>query len=246
MKRFRFNGLLFYAAIAFFLTSCSGNGSKETNTDTTAADTTTTSTVAPEANTIVTSQQNMIVIMHKVSNFEKWKSAYDEHDSARLASGVHNFVIARGAEDSNMVLVALKIDDTTKAKAFGKDPGLKKAMQKGGVTGTPSISFVTMVFQDTADIGSVLRASSTFTVKDWDTWQKAFEDGRQMRLDNGIKDRAYGHDLDDNKKVSVVTALTDTAKAFAFYKSDALKEKMKASGVVSTPKRFIYTIVQRY
>ena len=153
MKRFRFNGLLFYAAIAFFLTSCSGNGSKEANTDTTAADTTTTSTVAPEANTIVTSPQNMIVIMHKVSNFEKWKSAYDEHDSARLASGVHNFVIARGAEDSNMVLVALKIDDTIKAKAFGKDPGLKKAMQKGGVTGTPSISFVTMVFQDTADIG---------------------------------------------------------------------------------------------
>lgn len=232
--------------MAFFLTSCSGNGSKETNTDTTAADTTATSTVVPEANTIVTSPQNMIVIMHKVSNFEKWKSAYDEHDSARLASGIHNFVIARGAEDSNMVLVALKIDDTTKAKAFGKDPGLKKAMQKGGVTGTPSISFVTMVFQDTADIGSVLRASSTFTVKDWDTWQKAFEDGRQQRLDNGIKDRAYGHDLDDNKKVSVVTALTDTAKAFAFYKSDALKEKMKASGVVSAPKRFLYTIVQRY
>ena len=188
----------------------------------------------------------MIVIMHKVSNFEKWKSAYDEHDSARLASGVHNFVIARGAADSNMVLVALKIDDTTKAKAFGKDPGLKKAMQKGGVIGTPSIAFVTMVFQDTADIGSVLRASSTYTVKDWDTWQKAFEDGKQQRLDNGITDRAYGHDLDDSKKVTVVTALTDTSKAFAFYKSDALKEKMKAAGVASAPKRFIYNIVQRY
>jgi hypothetical protein len=247
MKLFRFNGMLFYAAMAFFLASCSGNGNKETNTDTTAtADTTANSTLAPEANTIVTTPQNMIVIMHKVSNFGKWKSAYDEHDSARLASGVHSYVIARGTTDSNMVLVALKIDDTTKAKAFGKDPALKKAMQKGGVIGAPSIAFVTMVFQDTADIGSVLRASSTYTVKDWDTWQKAFEDGKQQRLDNGITDRAYGHDLDDNKKVTVVTALTDTAKAFAYYKSDALKEKMKAAGVASAPKRFIYNIVQRY
>ena len=247
MKRFRFNGLLFYAAMAFFLTSCSGNGSKETNTDSTAtADTTAAGTVAPEGNTIVTTPQNMIVIMHKVSNFQKWKSAYDEHDSARLASGIHNYVIARGTADSNMVLVALKIDDTTKAKAFAKDPGLKKAMQKGGVTGTPTISMITMVFQDTADIGSVLRASTMYTVKDWDTWQKAFEDGKQMRLDNGITDRAYGHELDDNKKVTVVTALTDTAKAFAYYKSDALKERMKAAGVASEPKRFIYNIVQRY
>ena len=39
--------------------------------------------------------------------------------------------------DSNMVMVALKADDMAKAKAFAKDPSLKKAMQKGGVTGAP-------------------------------------------------------------------------------------------------------------
>jgi hypothetical protein len=247
MKRFRFNGLLFYAAMAFFLTSCSGNGSKETSTDTTAtADTTAANTVAPETNTIITTPQNMMVIMHKVSNFEKWKSAYDEHDSARLAAGIHNYVIGRGMQDSNMVLVALKIDDVAKAKAFAKDPGLKKAMQKGGVMGMPVISFTTMVFQDTANIGSVPRSSNTLTVKDWDTWQKAFEDGKQERLDNGIAVRAYGYDVDNNKKVTLVTALTDTAKAFAYYKSDALKERRKASGVVGEPKRFLFNIVQRY
>lgn len=245
MKRFRFIGLLLYVAIVFFLTSCNGNKSDEKNTDSTAADTTA-STVTPEANTIITTPENMLVVMHKVSNFEKWKSAYDGHDSARLANGIHNYVIGRGVKDSNMVLVALKIDDTAKAKAFAKDPGLKKAMQKGGVTGTPSISLVTMVFQDTADIGQVLRARTTFTVKDWDTWQKAFEDGKQERLDNGIAVRAYGYDPDDNKKVSLVTALMDTAKAFAYYKSDALKARRKAGGVIGEPQRFIFKIVQRY
>ena len=119
-------------------------------------------------------------------------------------------------------------------------------MQKGGVTGAPSISFTTMVFQDTATISSNLRSRTTFTVKDWNAWQKAFAEGKQERLDNGIIVRAYGYDVDDNKKVSLVTAITDTAKAFAYYKSDALKQRRKASGVIGEPMRFLYKIVLRY
>lgn len=248
MKRFRFTGLLLYTAMAFFLTSCGGKGSEENKTDstTTAADTANSTMAAPAANTTITTPQNMMVIMHKVANYEKWKSAYDEHDSARLANGIHNYVIGRGTKDSNMVLVALKVDDLTKAKAFAKDPGLKKAMQKGGVTGTPSISLFTAVFQDTADIGAAIRSQTTFMVKDWDAWQKAFDSSKQERLDNGITVRVYGYDPDNNKKVSLVTALTDTAKAFAYYKSDALKETRKAAGVIGEPQRFLFKIVQRY
>jgi hypothetical protein len=246
MKRFTFAGTLSYAVMALFFMSCGGgNSSVATTKDSTTADTTTTA-VTPQANTIITTPQNMMVIISKVSNYEKWKASYDGRDSVRLAAGMHNYVIGRGMKDSNMVLVALKADDVAKAKAYAKDPGLKKAMQKGGVTGTPSIAIVTMVFQDTANIGAALRSQTTFTVKDWDAWQKAFEDGKQERLDNGITVRAYGYDPDDNKKVSLVTALTDTAKAFAYYKSDALKARRKASGVIGEPQRFLFNIVQRY
>jgi hypothetical protein len=244
MKRFRFNGLLLYAAIAFFSGSCNSGSDKKTTTDSTATDTTTQS-VQP-VNTTITTPQNMVSVTHRVSDFAKWKASYDEHDSARLAFGLHSYVIGRGAQDSNTVLVALKADDISKAKAFVKDPGLKKAMQKGGVTGAPSISFVTFVFQDTATINTDLRARTTFMVKDWDAWQKAFEEGKQERLDNGLTVRAYGYDPDNNKKITLITAITDTAKAFAYYKSDALKARRKASGVVGEPERFLYKVVQRY
>ena len=246
MKQFRFTGKLFCTAMVFFLSSCGGDGSKEkTSTDSTTAESTTTA-VTPEVNTIITTPQNMMVATHKVSNFAKWKISYDEHDSLRLANGIHSYVIGRGLQDSNMILVAVKVDDMAKAKAFAKDPSLKKAMQKGGVTGMPSFSFATMTFQDTAVISSDLRSRTMFTVKDWDAWQKSFEDGRQQRLDNGITVRAYGHDPDDNKKVVLVTALTDTAKAFAWYKSDELKKRREASGVIGEPQRFLFRVVQRY
>ncbi|HZZ75366.1 MAG TPA: hypothetical protein VFE04_05530 [Puia sp.] len=244
MKQSTFPGRMIYSML-FLLVSCSGGGNeKKATTDSTAMDTTKV-VEAPKVTTITT-PENMLVVTHKVANFAKWMAAYDAHDSARLASGIHSYVIGRGFKDSNMVMIALKVDDTAKAKAFGKDPGLKKAMQKGGVIGMPTIALNTMVFQDTVSLSTDLRSRTTFMVKDWAAWQKAFEDGKQQRLDNGITVRAYGHQLGNDKKVVLVTAVMDTAKAFAYYKSDALKKRREASGVIGEPDRFLYRVVKRY
>ena len=233
---------------AAFLSLASCNNSEQKTNESTGDSTTSSSnmTTTTPASTIVTTPQNILVVMHKVASYSKWKLLYDGHDTARAAAGLHNYVIGRGVPDSNMLLVALKVDDTAKAKAFSKDPGLKQAMQKGGVVGTPTLALVTMVYQDTAQISSTLRASSLLTVKDWDAFEKNFKDGEQERKDNGIVVRAYGHDASDNHKVRIVSALTDSAKAMAYYKSDAIKKRMADGGVVGQPTRFFYHVVQRY
>ena len=250
MKRSQFAVLLFCAATLFFLTSCGGNDSADKkNTDTTATGDNTAKTTepAPEKSTIVTTPENMMIVTHKVSNFAKFQAAYDGHDSMRLASGIHNYVIARGVQDSNMVMVVVKADDVAKAKAFAKAPSLKTAMQKAGVTGAPTISFNVSTWPDTAMLApGIIRSRTTFTVKDWDAWVKAFQEGKQERMDNGIVDRVIGHDADDNKKVSLVTAVVDTAKAFAYYKSDALKKRRADGGVIGEPVRFLFKVVKRY
>lgn len=232
--------------IAFVLlfSSCAGD---ETTTDTT-TDSTATSDTASALTTsdINTTPENILIVRHKVADFAKWKVAYDGHDSMRLASGIHNYVIGRGVEDSNMVLVATKADDVAKAKAFTKNPSLKAAMQKGGVTGSPTIMLTTVVYQDMAQGMSPLRSMTHFTVKDWDAWKTAFESNRQLRTDNGITDRAYGYDVDDNHKVTLVMAINDSAKANAFWNGDVIKQKRAESGVVGDVKRFVYRVVQRY
>lgn len=251
MKQSRFTAMLFCAAMVFFLISCGGSGSSEKASTTPAADTAagttaTTPVIAAPVSTIVTTPMNLVVVKHKVANFAKWLASFEEHDSVRLANGLHKYVIGRGLVDTNMLLVALKADDMAKAKAFAKDPSLKMAMQKGGVTGTPVISFVIATWQDTGTISTTIRSSTNFSVKDFDAWQKSFETGKQERMDNGITDRVISHDADDNKKISLVTAVMDTAKAFAYYKSDALKKTREASGVIGMPERFLYTIAKRY
>ena len=245
MKLSRFGSSLFYIGALLLLSSC-GSGGNEKTTATDSSASADTAAKVQAVNTIITTPQNVVVVTHKVADYTKWFAAYEGHDSARLAMGMHNYVIGRGLEDSNMVTVVLRVDDTAKAKAFAKDPGLKAAMQKGGVLGAPTMTFVTETWQDTAKIEFALRARTTYMVKDWDAWVKGFEEGKQERMDNGIVDRAFGHDLDDNKKVYLVTVVADTAKAFAYYKSDALKKRRMASGVVGDPVRFLYRLVKHY
>jgi hypothetical protein len=246
MKQVKFILLSLFAAAGFLLTSCGGDATKdETTSDTTA--TTSIDTTAVAKSTIVTTPENMMAVTHKVSNFGKWLAAYEANDSLRLAHGIHSYVIGRGMQDSNTVYVVTKVDDFEKAKAFAKSADLKQAMQKSGVTGTPVISFQTTMWQDTVTLpGATLRSRTTFSVKDWAAWEKNFLDGKPERTANGIVDRVYGHDADDNNKVSLVTAVTDTAKAFAYWKSDELKKRRAAGGVIGEPKRFLFYVVKRY
>ena len=234
-------------ALAISIAACNNSqqATTESTTDSTTAPATNTAAPAPTSN-IVTTPQNMLIVMHKVASYSKWKPMFEGHDTARVAAGLHSYVIGRGVQDANMLMVVLKVDDTTKAKAFAEDPGLKQAMQKGGVVGTPNIALVTTVYQDTSNISTTLRASSMLTVKDFDAWVTALNAGDQERKDNGIVVRAYGHDASDSHKVRIVSALTDSTKAMAYYKSDAMKKRMADAGVVGQPTRFYYHIVQYY
>lgn len=197
-------------------------------------------------NTIVETPENMMVLIHKVANYEQWKMAYEAHDPVRLTYGLHNYIIGRDLYDSNRVLVALKAEDMAKAKAFAASAELKKAMHNAGVSGPVEQYYFVATWRDTAQLGPFPRSMTTLTIKDWDVWMKHFKEGQQERMDNGIITRLIGHDADNKNKVAVVTALADTAKAFAYYRSDALKKRMEAGGVVGTPKRFLFRIAVRY
>ena len=140
MKRFKFISLPLLAVAIIFFSACGGDANKsDSSTDSTGGTKDSPTVAAP--NTIVTTPQGMVVVTHKVANFEKWLVGYEANDSFKLANGVHNYVVGRAFEDSNLILVVTKVDDMAKAKTFGASADLKKAMQKSGMVGAPTISF---------------------------------------------------------------------------------------------------------
>ncbi|MEO8111922.1 MAG: hypothetical protein ABI594_17875 [Ginsengibacter sp.] len=248
MKQIKMYCTIFCAALSLMLSSC-GSNDESTTSETTVTDSTE-SMQAPEtpmtANYEVNPPYNLMVVTHKVANYDKWKASYDKHDSVRLAFGMHSYVVARMLPDSNTVLVAVKADDLDKGMAFGKDPSLKMAMKDGGVIGTPEMHTYKVVYDATNTLPTDTRVVRNVSVKDWDAWKKAFEGSRQLRLDNGMEDRSYGYEAADNHKVMVVLALTDTAKANAFMKSDTMKKMMDEAGVEGAASSKMIRIVARY
>lgn len=243
MKRFKFLLMALSAAIFLFSTSCNDEqddpDTNDATGDTTAAVTTPAEEPAAQA------PQTMMLVRHKVKDYAKWKESYDAHDSFRLAHGMHSFVIGRGVDDPNMVLVAVRADDVEKAKAFGESADLKKAMDKGGVVGTPKV-FMATILSLRQNASSDLRSMSFLNVKEWEKWKSRFDESKQSRLDNGMEDRGFGHEVSDNHKVVYVASILDSAKARAYQASAQLKLRLDSSGVVGTPERFWYRVVQTY
>jgi hypothetical protein len=243
MKHFKLLATLFVAASTIFLGSCNSGEDKKTDepmTDTTATNTEPTVT-APSG------PSSTMIIRHKVADYAKWKTGYESHDSFRLASGLHNYVIARGTEDSNMLLVAVKMDDVDKAKAFAISPDLKAKMKEVGVRGAPVVvDFLESVMNDTTAIQATTRVMVRSKVKDWDAWKKSFDGHKQARVDAGLTDRVISYTVGDNHNVTLVFAVADMDKAKAFMNSQDLKDKMKEAGVDGPPDIFFYKVTQRY
>jgi hypothetical protein len=244
MKQIKF--LSSAAIIMLMLFSCNSGGNDSTtttSTDSTMKDSTTTMTQAPPAPPAMA-----MIIKQKVANFAKWFPVYEAHDSARVPNGLLNFVVGRGInKDSNMVLVALHMDDAAKAKQFAISPGLMDAMKKAGVIGKPTISYNVSKFHDSTTDASTERAILTFKVKDYDAWKKVFDGDQQDRMNAGMTTRAINVDIDDPNMVSLVMVITDMKKTEDFMHSKELKHRMDSAGVVGGPPDvFFYHVVKQY
>ena len=245
MKQVRFLATSFAASMLMLLCSCNSNEDKKTE-DTTATATTTTEK-APET-TPPPKLSNVMLMQFKVTDFAKWQSKYElkERDSIRRAVGLTNYVVGRGLDDPNKVIVFLKMEDANKAKELTGSQGMKDRMKEAGVTGTPTFNYVEVVMDDNSPIEQTNRLMMTHKVKDWDAWKKEFDDHKQVRMDAGLIDRALAHDINDNHQVEIVFAVTDMAKAKAFLQSKDLKDKMEKAGVEGKPTSFFYNIEKMY
>ena len=230
------------ACFAITLFSCNNDGEKKNekkSSDSTAV--TNNATATPEFKPF-----KLIIVQHKVANFGSWEAGYLSHDSMRLASGVHQYRLGRGLEDSNAVIVINKIDDVAKAKAFATSPDLKEAMKKSGVVGAPTVDFMEVIRNDSSKIDQQERVLVSHKVKDFAAWLKVYdEEGKAKRLENGLMDRAVGRGVDDSNMVHIAFAITDMAKAKARMNSPELKKLMTDAGVIGSPKIFMYRVVSK-
>lgn len=84
-----------------------------------------------------------MLAQHKVENFSNWKEVFDSVADLRETNGEKSAQIFHDANDPNSLTLLFEWDNLDNARQYAQSPELKAAMQKAGVTGPPTISFLT-------------------------------------------------------------------------------------------------------
>ncbi len=82
-----------------------------------------------------------VIVRHRVKDHEAWKSVFDEHGEMRRRHGALGHQLYRVSSDPQELIIVNLFRDAAGAQAFGTDPSLRDAMERGGVIGAPDVAF---------------------------------------------------------------------------------------------------------
>jgi hypothetical protein len=179
-----------------------------------------------------------------VKDYAVWKKGFDTDSTARTASGLAFLAMGKNTDNANDLLIVMRAADVAKAKAFAADPRLKNVMEKYGVTSKPELNYW-HVIRHTPDPNMKMWVTITHRVKDFDAWQKVFDnEGTAARAAEGLADDALARGIDDPNVVHIVFGVKDLAQAKASIGSDKKKALMMSAGVEGQPTIKFYTAAE--
>jgi quinol monooxygenase YgiN len=77
--------------------------------------------------------RTVMLIDHRVEDFDTWRQFYDEVRGWQHERGVHFQQVLRHSDDPNRVVVTHAFDDRAAAEAFANNSELQEAMGRAGV-----------------------------------------------------------------------------------------------------------------
>lgn len=77
-----------------------------------------------------------MLVRNDVTDFDAWKSAFDDDYEARMTAGLSVLQIWREAEKPSTVWYLLDVNDKGKAEAFMKGDHARLSNERAGVTGS--------------------------------------------------------------------------------------------------------------
>ncbi len=83
-----------------------------------------------------------LLVRHKVEDYAKWKSVFDEHSTTRQASGGKGGKLFRNANDPNEMVILFEWDTLDHAHQFAQSADLRQTMQRAGVADRPDVYFL--------------------------------------------------------------------------------------------------------
>jgi hypothetical protein len=176
-----------------------------------------------------------VIVHHPVADFDAWKVGFDAHEGARRAAGILGHHINRGRDDAHDVSIYLAVSDIDRARAFAESDDLKNTMRDVGVTGPPTLTWVTPVREAVVWDRELPAMIVSHSVSDFDRWLDAYDAAAEIQHSGGIIGHAANRSIDDPAVAIIYHQAESFATLEAFLAAPALQEAMKAAGVIAEP-----------
>jgi hypothetical protein len=181
---------------------------------------------------------NYLTVIHECKDYPTWKKAYDADAPNRAAAGLTDIPCFARARQCQSGGTYVRGSDVGRAKAFATSPDLAAAMKAAGIVGTPRVRFRHGEYNR---VSAPNYATMTLTVRDYETALKAYAMDAADRKGAGLTDLAVLQLDDDPNNLLILWAVSDVARATAFFDSPALAAHMaKNAGVVGPPERHFW------
>jgi quinol monooxygenase YgiN len=83
-----------------------------------------------------------VLIRHKVSDYNRWKEAFDSHLTTRKRAGETGFRLFHSMENPLDLVLLLDWQSIDEARKFMASDDLRTTMEKAGVQGTPEVQYL--------------------------------------------------------------------------------------------------------
>ena len=80
-----------------------------------------------------------LFVRHTVADYKSRRRVFDEFQPTERELGIKSAAVYQASDNPNDVTVTHHFDAADAARKFSEADGLKKAMQKAGVSGSPTI-----------------------------------------------------------------------------------------------------------
>jgi hypothetical protein len=170
-----------------------------------------------------------LTLVHECTDFNHWKSVYDDDAGNRKAAGLTDLLLARQADKPNVIALVFAVSDLAKARAMASSPAMHEKMKMAGIIGTPDMHYRTGEF---APRKAANYLSLNCRIRDLETFRKGYAMDKNERKSATLSDVGLAVDLGDANDLLLLWSFDDKAKVQAFLASPKLAEhQVKNAGV---------------
>ncbi|MEY4578234.1 MAG: hypothetical protein RL701_2937 [Pseudomonadota bacterium] len=176
------------------------------------------------------------VILHKVQDYEQWRSAFDDLMPERKRAGFVAQGVMRGLDDEKLVAVWLSVTDVAQAKAYFGNKQVRTRLTQAGMVGRPQVRLSSNV-EARMEPGreGLTVALVALRVEDFSRFEAAFRGQAEARAAAGVVGYALSQDVTDAHRVYLYLQAENPLSFRKYLSAVATRARWRDAGMQGEP-----------